>query len=467
MARQLLAIGLAMALLLVASPTLPAVAADEERDVYDAAAFKLAAEAIVAAQGQKGGATWKGLDKTTREIIERRIQRIKDEREALAKKVKAALAEQRGQEHECERAAIEHAWKSSDAQLEHYLKRLRHARGDKRSDGTRIWRSFQHNALKPLEELAKRSLPKSPLELIKLYLSGGSAAVVDTVKRNAIRIVREDLLIRVATGQFRGRAAVTSDVALREACGEKAQASPAPEDVAGPQPGGFASGAWQLGACTASAQFSLDGFMPAPPYGQPYTLVRFDWPERHDVMLTYFATSGDPNREYPIFDAVMVAGCMDEHEQNNCAPLIPLVFTQAPEATEGKANNRVVKPGTYTLAVEPKGACIYTDKQGNWKVDYPYPSSIEVTTTVEHYAAGASTPYAVEGPLTTTVPFWSDDPFALPLPGPNRRVVGEIEWDGQSRAPAAQSEDAPSDGSDDPAPWDVEPSPVASAPESE
>ncbi len=169
--------------------------------------------------------------------------------------------------------------------------------------------------------------------------------------------------------------------------------------------------------------------MPAPPSSEPYALVHADWPCKADVLLTYFATTGDPSATYPACEAVMTAGCPEGLEWSNRGSVIPLVFTQADEAMRGQANDRQDDPGTYTLAVEPKGACLYSDENGNWDASREYPAEIEVTAYVEHYGAGESTPYAIEGPFSASVPFWSDEPFLTLQPADYRRVLGTFEWD--------------------------------------
>lgn len=454
---------LLLALLSATLNTTPAVAADDvrTRTFGDAALFELASEAVQAASDHRSGSTWKDLDGATRAIIEVKIEHLKYLRRDLVREMRRDLRKHRGQEHACERAEIRRAMREKDAALEGHLKELRHVRGDHRKAFTKLTRFIQENAIKPLGKVAKQALRMSLDELALMYLSGGALnrATIRTVfRRSVVRVAREQgrtFIHRTAERALLGRRALPTTDELARICDgqSKTGAGAATVGTARSSADTFASGAWQLDECTASAQFSLESFMPAPPYSQPYTLVRFDWPNAEDVMLTYFATSGDPNAKYPSYDAAMDAGCTDEHEWNNCGPSIPLVFTEAPEALEGKANNRVVKPGTYSLVAEPKGACINETKNGEWDYTYPYPSSIAVTATVEHYRAGESAPYAVEGPFQATVPFWSDDPFALPIPGPYRRVLGTFEWDPQDKTPVASSDEA--------APWDALPSPAA------
>lgn len=451
----------ALALLVGALPTTPAAAADEDRyrDYEDAAMFELASGAVQAASDRRAGTTWRDLDGATRVLIETNIEHIKFLRRDLVRQMRRDLRGYRGAEHRCERDEIRRQKRLMDARLERHLKALRHVRGDHRKAFTKLHRFVKKDVIKPLGKAAKQALRMSLDELALMYLSGGAVdrtAIRAVFKRNAVRVAREEgraQLRRTADRVLLGRRALPTDEALAEACRdqeeEPAGTGTGATTSVGSAAEAFASGAWQLDQCTGSAQFSLDGFMPAPPYSQPYTLVRFDWPDKTDVMLTYFATSGDPLRKHPVYSAVMDAGCADMHNDiaNNCGPALPLVFTQALEATQGQANNRVVKPGTYTLVVEAKGACIYETDNGDWDGSYPYPSSIPVTATIEHYQAGETAPYTVEGPLTASVPFWSEDPFAIPVPNPaNRRVIGTLTWEPPEQA----------DGS---GPWDDEPSP--------
>lgn len=472
--RSSITVLLALALLLAALPGGAAVAADDEvgrRRLEDAASFQLATTAIVAAQGKRAGSTWKSLDKETSTVVENQIEWFKHARRQLARDTKRELDRYRGADEACERDVIQAAKRELDAELKQHLDQLRHLRGNHQKAFTRMHRSIQRNVLKPLGTLAQQALELSLPELAATYLSGGafSRTVVRSVlKRNVVRVVRkksQDLALRGLARKMWGPGATATDKALQEACvgkasiGPTSESGPGTQTAEGPVPA-FAAGAWQLDLCTGSAQFSLEEFMPAPPYSQPYTLVRFDWPHKEAVMLNYFATSGDPAAKYPLYHGVMTAGCPSGLDWNNCAPAIPLVFTQAEEAMQGSADNRHNKPGLFTLAVEPKGACIYTNDNGDWDTSYPYPTNIEVTASIEHYRAGSTTPYAVEGPLRATVPFWVDDPFALSLPGPYRRVLGTFEWDPAS---SPNPDAIVGIGSDEPAPWDIEPTPNATA----
>lgn len=463
--RPSLPILLVLALLLVMLPAGLVVAADEDdrRTIHDASNFRLASTAILAAQDQRTGSAWKTLDAEARSVIEGQIEWLKYARRELPRQMRRELARYPGDDEACERAAIRGSKKELDAELAQHLGQLRQVRGNHQKAFTRMHRSIQRDVLKPLGKLAKQALKQSLPELAATYLSGGAfsrAVLRNVVKRNVVRVVRregQDLALRAVARKIWGPGATSAQDALEQACADHATASPAAgtadvADAADPPPA-FAAQAWHLDLCTDSAQFTLEDFMPAPPYSQPYTLVRFDWPNKEAVMLDYFATSGDTAAKYPIYDAVMTAGCPDGLQWNNCGPAIPLVFTQADEAMQGHASNREQQPGQYTLAVQPKGACIYANDNGDWDMSYRYPATIKVTATIEHYQAGGTAPYAVEGPLRASVPFWSDDPFRLPLPGENRQVLGTFEWDpdlSPSPSPAV------GEGSDQPAPWDAE-----------
>jgi hypothetical protein len=354
-------------------------------------------------------------------------------------------------DEDCERQEIERHYQAETQALRDQIVAIRDLRGGERRRfftrlGDRIGRDIR-TAWHRVGPLGRKIMRELGNEAVIVVTSGGTLHG-GAARRLLLAVGRRhapELLLRAVTRRAR-QADAQAIAGAKAACGVAELAADGP-------PPASTMGAWELGLCTGSAQFSLEGFMPAPPYSQPYTLVRFDWPHREAVMLTYFATSGDPHVKYPAYDAVMTAGCPDDLDWNNCAPAIPLVFTQAEEAAEGSANNRHHKPGQFTLAVEPKGACIYTNDNGDWDTSYPYPADIEVTATIEHYKAGETTPYAVEGPLQATVPFWSDDPFKLPLPAGNRRVLGTFEFNPELSASPAPSVGV---GSDELAPWEVE-----------
>lgn len=451
--RRLLATLLALALLgtLVAAP-----ATGEEpssRDLHDAAAFKFATEAIVAAQGTRAGATWKSLDAATRKIVGRRIQRIKEERESLARLARAELDLHTGKEHECERALIEQAWKEADAGLERYLVRLRHVRGDQRKALTKMGRSINQHVLKPLGKVAKEALKKSLPELAAIYIGGGglSRAIAKSVlKRHVVRIARRegrDLLVRAVTRRLRGPGAVTTEEALEAACGEQdAAASLAPSAVDAAASGTDHELVFDSVCGVTPEVYGSEtaSFAPLPPYDEPATLIYFDWVEKADVILHYGVArdpamfeDGEPAKDPA--EASVAAGCSDGSfgagAIDGCWAALPIVLT---ESEYPGAWNWAQSPGTYSILVQSPGACWYGSDDG---VDWGRIDAVDgrggelaVTATMAHYHAGEAEPYRIDPPIPISVPRGPSARTAIASEGPidmapYTRVAGPIEWD--------------------------------------
>ncbi len=464
--RRLLATLIALALL-GATLLAPVAGADPSaRDLHEAAAFKLATEAIVAAQGTRAGATWDGLDAATKSIVARRIQRIKDEREALAALARAELDRYAGKDGVCERAQIEQEWKEADAGLERYLVRLRHVRGDQQKALTKMGRFINRNVFKPLGKVAKQALRKSLPELAAIYIDGGglSRAIVKSVlKRNVVPVVRkegQDLLIRVVSRKFHGPGAITTEEALEAACGKQAaKVSPAPSDQGG-------SSDADVGAAIAACE-GWTPEIPAPPFGEYAIIIRFDWPETDKYTYHYYATaSTDPVNDPGDFAlgperfASWRGGCPPDADPalagNACSRLDPLILTEDPLDAEFTRDGAPIphethasQPGSYTLAAYSGDICLFADVPGvishyerlaNDRAEAP--GAVELTATIEYYYEGATTPHRTESrsamvPLTYESTHDPQDTrtFGEPIVLPAAGAVG---------------------GSDQDAPWDQE-----------
>jgi len=186
---------------------------------------------------------------------------------------------------------------------------------------------------------------------------------------------------------------------------------------------------------------------PPPPYSEPYVLVRFDWAEKDDVMVTYYAEgSTDPVND-PWFNAYWTAGCTAD-AWGFCPLPHPLVLT----ADRIGGANWEESPGVYTLMAETYGACVYATDTGQADTDrvvavHERISDFEVTATVEHYRAGESEPYRVEEPLKVMLSL-HPDPYEVPDPIAYRRILGTFAWDPAIGITNLQTADRPASGAD-------------------
>ena len=193
---------------------------EPQRDPADAANLAIAVVAIAAAQGQRAGSTWKGLDEATRSSVVRELDWAKSERERLAKKLRRDLAEVNGPDQACERDLLRQKHRAADALLAEYVSQLRFARGDRRSGLRKLESRLERHVLQPIGRIAKETVKASLPELVGIYLSGGTlsrALIRGVAKRHA-----QDLALQAITRKFYGVGAMSVDQA-KEVCTDQAK----------------------------------------------------------------------------------------------------------------------------------------------------------------------------------------------------------------------------------------------------
>lgn len=455
--RPILAGLLALALLPGTLPAAPVTAADPERDLIDAASFELAVAAIMDAEGQRTGATWKRLDAATRTAVTAHIGYLKGLREELKAEHDRLLARYPGPEHACERAEIGRQKAALDASFARTLQQLRRVRGDRRSAPTRAWRAFQRDILKPLgRKVLEPALKLTLRELALTYVSGGSLSLglaKQVGRRTLARVVRRegrDLLRRGLERTALGGRARTSEDALAEICAEQTAAGAA-------LPGGESRTA---GAGAYACSLECEHCAELPPYDEPAFLIYLEWGQQADVRLDYWLA--EPGAE-PYSGAYWSGGCIDGPPPRTCSPIEPLILTEA--AVGGK--NVWGYRGNLQLTVEAV-PCVFADDVP----DDPFEegprhlavceriSQVPVTAGIHYVAAGSEVGVRVAEPVAGSAPLYPcQGPW--PDPAPYRRIIETFEWSPETGITFADQERragaAPAiPGSDEDAPWDQE-----------
>jgi len=157
---------------------------------------------------------------------------------------------------------------------------------------------------------------------------------------------------------------------------------------------------------------------PQPPFPDPTVVVTFTWQPVEDLRFHYLLI---PEVEDPLTDsfgaASWYAGCLEGALDPE--PVVPLVLQSGSEP----ARNWATGPGTYWVAAESDGYCLYLDdpdRLDRTLAAIPEGTEISVTATIESYEAGAGG--ARTDVLSASIPVFLD---VRDLPA-TRRVLGSV-----------------------------------------